>query len=89
MTYKAADRDHRIHAPITGAGHKDTDYDYTQAGAYFITICTRDRNFGKWSTESITKRAVGESVWLQTATVRPYDWTPMFMPIISTPSFYA
>ena len=51
-------------------------YDYTQAGAYFITICTRNREcfLGKVVNGTVqlneTGRLVG-SVWLQTATVRP------------------
>ena len=52
------------------------DYDYTQAGAYFITICTRDREclLGKVVNGMLQLNEIGrlaESVWLQTATVRP------------------
>jgi REP element-mobilizing transposase RayT len=51
-------------------------YDYTQAGAYFITICTRDREclLGKVVNGEVQLNDTGrlvESVWLQTATVRP------------------
>ena len=51
-------------------------YDYTQAGAYFITICTRDREclLGKVVNGMVQLNETGrlvESVWLQTATVRP------------------
>ena len=51
-------------------------YDYTQAGAYFITICTRDREclLGKVVNGDLQLNDTGrlvESVWLQTATVRP------------------
>jgi putative transposase len=51
-------------------------YDYTQAGAYFITICTRDREclLGKVVNGLVQLNETGrlvESVWLQTATVRP------------------
>ena len=51
-------------------------YDYTQAGAYFITICTRDREclLGKVVNGKVQLNDTGrlvESVWLQTATVRP------------------
>lgn len=50
-------------------------YDYTQAGAYFITICTRDREclLGKVVNGEVQLNDTGrlvESVWLQTATVR-------------------
>lgn len=50
-------------------------YDYTQAGAYFITICTRDREclLGKVVNGMVQLNETGrlvESVWLQTATVR-------------------
>jgi putative transposase len=53
------------------------NYNYTQAGAYFITICTRDRKclWGNVVNGMIQLNASGrlvESVWLQTATVRPY-----------------
>jgi len=52
------------------------DYDYTQGGAYFITICTRDREclLGKVVNGMVQLNETGrlvESVWLQTATVRP------------------
>jgi putative transposase len=51
-------------------------YDYTQAGAYFITICTRDREclLGKVVNGDVQLNETGrlvESVWLRTATVRP------------------
>jgi REP element-mobilizing transposase RayT len=51
-------------------------YDYTQAGAYFITICTRDREclLGKVVNGEVQLNDTGrlvESVWLQTAIVRP------------------
>jgi putative transposase len=51
-------------------------YNYSQAGAYFITICTRDREclLGKVVNETVQLNETGrlvESVWLQTATVRP------------------
>jgi putative transposase len=51
-------------------------YDYTQGGAYFVTICTRDREclLGKVVDGTVQLNETGrlvESVWLQTATVRP------------------
>ena len=47
-----------------------------KAGAYFITICTRDREclLGKVVNGTVQLNETGrlvESVWLQTATVRP------------------
>jgi putative transposase len=52
------------------------DYDYTQAGAYFITIWTRDRKclLGKVVNDMVQLNGTGrlvESVWLKTASVRP------------------
>jgi putative transposase len=52
------------------------DYDYTQGGAYFITICTRNREclWGKVVNGMVQLNETGrlvESVWLQTAKVRP------------------
>jgi REP element-mobilizing transposase RayT len=51
-------------------------YDYAQGGAYFITICTRDREclWGKVANGTVQLDETGrlvESVWLQTATVPP------------------
>jgi putative transposase len=51
-------------------------YDYTQGGAYFITICTRDRKclLGKVCDGMVQLNETGrlvESVWLKTASVRP------------------
>lgn len=52
------------------------DYDYTQAGAYFITIRTRDREglLGQVVDGMVQLNEAGQivnSVWLQTAMVRP------------------
>jgi putative transposase len=51
-------------------------YDYTQAGAYFITICIRNRKclLGNVVNGMVHLNETGrlvESLWLQTATVRP------------------
>ncbi|RMD77214.1 MAG: transposase, partial [Chloroflexi bacterium] len=52
-------------------------YDYTQAGGYFITICTHDRAclFGEVVAGEMQVNAVGEVVcaeWFRTAQIRPY-----------------
>jgi len=52
------------------------NYDYTQAGGYFITICTRGREclLGEVVNGMVQLSETGrlvESVWLQTAIVRP------------------
>jgi len=51
-------------------------YDYSQAGAYFITICTKDREclFGDIVDEKMCINEIGEIVqkeWLRTANIRP------------------
>jgi putative transposase len=51
-------------------------YDYTQAGAYFITLCTKNRKclLGKVVNGMVQLNETGrlvESVWLKTATARP------------------
>jgi putative transposase len=51
-------------------------YDYTQGGAYFTTICARNREclWGQVTNGMVQLNETGrlvESVWLQTATVRP------------------
>jgi putative transposase len=51
-------------------------YDYSQGGAYFITICARNREclWGRVVCGVVQLNETGrlvESVWLQTATVRP------------------
>src|SRR5579864_6472751 len=53
------------------------DYDYTQAGAYFVTICTHDRicRFGNIVDGVMHLNNVGNVVveeWQQTAILRPY-----------------
>jgi REP element-mobilizing transposase RayT len=52
-------------------------YDYTQEGAYFVTICTHQREclFGVIIGDEMRLNALGKIVheeWLQTAVVRPY-----------------
>jgi putative transposase len=52
-------------------------YDYTQAGSYFITICTQDRQclFGEVANRRMRLNDAGEIVrdeWFRTAALRPY-----------------
>ncbi len=52
-------------------------YDYTQAGAYFVTICTHAHAhlFGRVVGEEMVLNAFGDIVWeewFKTARVRPY-----------------
>ena len=52
-------------------------YDYTQPGAYFVTICTHNREllFGRVVDGEMVLNAYGEIVWeewFKTAQVRPY-----------------
>jgi REP element-mobilizing transposase RayT len=62
------------------------DYDYAQAGAYYITICSHQRRclFGAVKDDRIRLSRIGEIVreqWLQTPRVRPGvtldDWVIM------------
>jgi putative transposase len=51
-------------------------YDYSQAGAYFITICTKDRQhlFGKVLNEEMILNKMGQiayNEWLKTPDLRP------------------
>jgi REP element-mobilizing transposase RayT len=51
-------------------------YDYTQAGAYFVTICTQDRAclFGEIIDGQMRLNAPGQIVhdeWLRTGALRP------------------
>ncbi|MGO9119202.1 MAG: transposase, partial [Desulfomonilaceae bacterium] len=51
------------------------DYDYSQGGAYFVTICTHDRKclFGNISNGEMRLNEVGEivqDVWLRTEQIR-------------------
>ncbi|MCH7676964.1 transposase [candidate division KSB1 bacterium] len=51
------------------------EYDYSSAGAYFVTICTHDREclFGTVADEKIVLNDTGrivESEWLKTAEIR-------------------
>jgi putative transposase len=53
------------------------DYDYSQSGAYFVTICTKSRKclFGEVEGDTVRLSIYGEIVqeeWLRTAIVRPY-----------------
>lgn len=52
-------------------------YDYTQAGAYFVTICTHEREclFGEVINGQVRLSRWGEIVyeeWFRTAELRPY-----------------
>ncbi len=53
------------------------DYDYTQSGAYFVTICTHDRMhlFGRVDDGEMVCNLMGEIVheqWIQTSVLRDY-----------------
>ncbi|GHT79120.1 hypothetical protein AGMMS50262_22470 [Bacteroidia bacterium] len=52
------------------------DYDYSQQGLYFVTICVQDREclFGKIDKSEMILNEIGEIVrneWLKTAELRP------------------
>ncbi len=52
-----------------------TEYDYTQAGAYFVTICAWDREslFGETSNGEMVLNGCGEIVrdeWFRSAVIR-------------------
>ena len=56
------------------------EYDYASAGAYFVTICTHDREclFGTVADEKIVLNDTGrivESEWLKTAEIRANVFT--------------
>ena len=44
-------------------------FDYSKVGAYFVTICTREREL---LFENPTYKAIIQDEWHRTATVRPY-----------------
>jgi len=51
------------------------EYDYSSAGAYFVTTCTQDREclFGQVANEQMVLNDIGlivESEWLKTAEIR-------------------
>lgn len=61
-------------------------YDYSQAGAYFVTLCTQNREclFGKIVTGEMRMNDAGQIVadeWLKTAEIRDeielYEWVVM------------
>jgi putative transposase len=63
------DKPHRKSTRLKG-------YDYSQAGAYFVTICTQGRAclFGDAVNDGIRLNALGEIVereWLRTVEIRP------------------
>jgi len=60
------------------------DYDYTQAGAYFVTICTHDRKriFGHIDDGEVVCNQMGDIVneqWIQTGVLRDYVELDMFV----------
>jgi putative transposase len=60
------------------------DYDYTQEGAYFVTICAYQRAcvFGKIANDEVILTEIGRVVqeeWEQTAVLRPYIALDMFV----------
>ena len=70
MTSYDPDRHHRRSIRLKG-------YDYTQPGAYFVTLCTHDRAhlFGEVVDGEMRLNEWGEIVrdeWFKTAQVRPY-----------------
>ena len=53
------------------------EYDYTEVGAYFVTICTYNREclFGEIVHGEMRLNGFGKTIedeWLRTATIRPY-----------------
>ncbi len=71
------DRHHRRSIRLKG-------YDYSQEGAYYVTVCVRNRQclFGEVVEGEMALSAWGEIVqqeWLQTAVVRPYVRLDEFM----------
>jgi REP-associated tyrosine transposase len=53
------------------------DYDYAQAGAYFVTICTRDREclFGEIAGSEMRLNEIGQIMadeWIRAPRIRPY-----------------
>lgn len=59
-------------------------YDYSQSGAYFVTLCTHERLhlFGQVVDEAMVLSAIGtivEAEWLQTAVIRPSVILDMFV----------
>ena len=63
----------------TAIGHRRSirlpDFDYTEPGAYFVTLCTRDRRcvFGEVTQDSVRLTPVGEIVheeWRRSSEVR-------------------
>ncbi len=60
------------------------EYDYASAGAYFVTICTHDREclFGTVADEKIVLNDTGrivETEWLQTAEIRDNVFTDAYI----------
>ncbi len=60
------------------------EFDYSSAGAYFVTICTHDREclFGTVADEKIVLNDIGrivENEWLQTAEIRDNVFTDAYI----------
>jgi REP element-mobilizing transposase RayT len=54
-----------------------SEYDYTEVGAYFVTICAYNREclFGEILEGELRLNGFGKTIedeWLRTATIRPY-----------------
>ena len=60
------------------------EFDYSSAGAYFVTTCTQDREclFGTVADEKIVLNDIGrivETEWLQTAEIRDNVFTDAYI----------
>ncbi len=51
------------------------DYDYSSPGAYFVTVCTKDRQCLFWNMRSLSDPAVGAAI------CRPSDDMPTPLPL--------
>jgi putative transposase len=65
-----------MHTPNSRKSLRLKAYDYSQPGAYFITICTHERRclFGDISDRQMSLNGIGrivENEWVRTASLRP------------------